>query len=48
MGWGTGERRLLQSRVKIKGIQSTPDNSNLQGKKKKVGVIEGKIIQKMI
>ena len=28
-------------------IQSTPDNSNLQGKLKKVRVIEGKIIQKM-
>ena len=25
-------------------IQSTPDNSNLQGKQKKVRVIEGKIL----
>ena len=48
VGVGTGERRLLQSRVKKKGIQSTPDNSNLQVKKKNVGVIEGKIMQKMI
>ena len=28
-------------------LQSTPDNSNLQGKLKKVRVIEGKLVQKI-
>ena len=46
MGWGIGERRLLQNRVKIKGIQSTPDNSNLQGKKKKLELSRVKLYRK--
>ena len=40
------ERKYWVHRIQSKEyeIQSTPDNSNLQGKQKKVRVIEGKIV----
>ena len=41
-----GSCEQLHRRIQSKEyeIQSTPDNSNLQGKQKKVRVIEGKIV----